>query len=470
MFRFFDPDKFEVHVFSTGKADHQNFIQHAMRGVDWRERVRANADRFHDVRHLKDEHVEMARYVKDKGIHVLIEWDGYARQGERAQGLFALRPAPVQILHQEFLGTSGAQYVDYIVTDKITSPPALADDLYVENFIYMPNHFFSKGHAMQKEVKDPTYGYKRAERPYKLGTGSPVENRCMAPDGVGPAKPSFVFCNFNKFLKNNPDTFRSWLRILRDVPDSMLCLLENPVEGVPHLRRFVSEACEENDSGICGDLSPSEMNDRIHLLPWQANPFDHQMRSMDFCSAMLDSHPYNGHTVAQDALYGGVPIVTRSDGPDMSSRVSTSANAVLGLERLNAYGGLDDYEKIAVELATDRSWHGEVRRKLIDTCLRREPMHPYWDVPRYVRNFQAGLTEAWRRYLTGEGGGGKRNKFEKRHIEVIEDETTRRGTYPEDITRLERRRTEGLKRRFMDGLMAEEDDVVGGRRGRREEL
>lgn len=61
--------------------------------------------------------------------------------------------------------------------------------------------------------------------------------------------------------------------------------------------------------------------ERVGFLPWERNPFDHQARNQDFCNVMLDSWPYNGHTVAQDALYGGVPIITRSDGDDMSSRV-----------------------------------------------------------------------------------------------------------------------------------------------------
>jgi len=100
----------------------------------------------------------------------MIEWDGYARQGERAQGLFALRPAPVQVLHQEFLGTSGALYMDYIVTDEIASP-LCNEHLYTEKFIWMPNHFFSKGHAYQAEVKQPTYDYKPKKSPYGFGFG-----------------------------------------------------------------------------------------------------------------------------------------------------------------------------------------------------------------------------------------------------------------------------------------------------------
>lgn len=277
MFRFFDSKKFEVHIFSMGPPDSPLFIQHAMRGVDWRERVKANVDYFHDVQRFKMEHVKLARFIHEMKIHILIEWDGFARQGERAQGLFALRPAPVQILHQEYLGTSGAQYVDYLFTDRMTSPPSL-EHLYTEKMIYMPNHFFSKGHAVQAEVKPPTYDFPDKQIPYVPGSGSPKTNRCLAPTGD---EPSIVYCNFNKFLKNNPETVRSWIRILREVPGSMLCLLENPDVGVLYLRKFVHEAAgmpsEHPDEFIPGD--GDALNKRIHFLSWTQNPFDHQMRN-----------------------------------------------------------------------------------------------------------------------------------------------------------------------------------------------
>ena len=428
LFRFFDAGKFEVHVFSLGAPDNPAFIEHTMRGVDWRKRVESNVDFFHDVRNLKDDHIGLARYIHSQGIHVLIEWDGYARQGERAQGLFALRPAPVQVLHQEFLGTSGAQYVDYIVTDQVTSPER-HEGLYTEKFIYLPNHFFSKGHALQEEVKKPTHDYAPVQHPYKLGTGAPQENRCLASVEVGPPETSFVFCNFNKFLKNNPETMRSWIKILQSVPDSMLCLLENPSEGVPNLRRFVRE--------VGGDQADA-LNDRIHFLPWQANPFDHQMRAQDFCNVMLDSHPYNGHTTAQDSLYGGVPIVTRADGDDMSSRVTTSANAVLGLSDLNAWGGPERYEEIAINLAQNEKYFESTRKELIDTCLQKNPMHPYWDVPRYTKNLQTGLTMAWDRFLSGKP---------KSHLHVKENDKTKMGTYERDILQLEAERKRELEKK-----------------------
>jgi len=419
IFRFFDPSLVEIHIFSTGPPDHPNFIHGTMRGVDWRQRVIDTVDYFHDVRRYQGDHIGLARYIHKQEIQILIEWDGYARQGERAAGLMALRPCPVQILHQEFLMTSGAQYIDYIITDKVTSPLRL-EHLYTEKFLYLPNHFFSKGHAVQKEVVPPSFEYipkEDKDAPFQLGVGSPQVNACLSSNPLGSDNHedvSFVYCNFNKFLKHNPQTMRSWMRILQEVPNSILCLLENPIEGIPNLRKFVSEATASPQSdGIEGNVFISNINDRIHFLQWEQNPFDHQRRTHSLCNVMLDSHPYNGHTTAQDALYAGVPIVTRSDGDDMSSRVSTSANVVLGLEELNAYNGINEYEDIAIRLGNDETWFSTIRSRLIATCLQKNPMHPYWDVPRYVRAFERGLQMIWESFLDGSAPD---------HVEVVEVE------------------------------------------------
>jgi protein O-GlcNAc transferase len=325
-------------------------------------------------------------------------------------GLMALRSAPIQILHQEFLMTSGAQYFDYIVTDMVTSPPRL-EKLYTEKFLYLPNHFFSKGHAVQREVKPPKLEYvprKNGSTSFEIGVGSPQDNACQSTNplgGVNNNQVSFVYCNFNKFLKHNPMTMRSWIRILRDVPNSILCLLEYPTEGVANLRQFVTHESthavdgENNGSTLRGDKT--DVNDRIHFIKWEWNPFDHQQRTYSLCNAMLDSHPYNGHTTAQDAYFAGVPIVTRSDGDEMSSRVTTSANIVLGLDELNAYDGAREYERIAVRLGKDEAWFASLRARLVESCLWKNQMHKYWDVPRYVRNFERGLKTAWENYLDG---------------------------------------------------------------------
>lgn len=126
----------------------------------------------------------------------------------------------------------------------------------------------------------------------------------------------------------------------------------------------------------------------------------------------------------QDALYGGVPIVTRSDVTDMSARVTTSANVVLGLDELNAYDGVKQYEAIAIRLATNSSFYVRVRSELIDSCLQRNPMHPYWDVARYVKNFETGLKTAWKYFLDGK---------DPEHIRIQETDEAAQGTYDDEI-------------------------------------
>lgn len=105
--------------------------------------------------------------------------------------------------------------------------------------------------------------------------------------------------------------------------------------------------------------------------------------------------------------------MTRSDGKYMSSRVSTSANAVLGMEDLSAEKGPAEYTEIATKLGTNATYFQSVRNKLIGTCLQRNPMHPYWDVSRYVANFERGLKSAWLSYLVGN---------ETSHIYVTEEQ------------------------------------------------
>ena len=93
---------------------------------------------------------------------------------------------------------------------------------------------------------------------------------------------------------------------------------------------------------------------------------------------------------------------------------------MLGLEELNAYDGPKQYEDIAIELGTNAEKYEAIRKRLIDTALQRNPMHPYWDAARYVKNLESGLEQAWERFLSGQ---------EPAIIEVSESEEVARGTY-----------------------------------------
>ena len=97
MFAFHNRDKFEVHVYATSKPDPPFFINTIMRGVDYREKIKDGAEHFHDVSGKSC--AEVIKMMKKVGIHILINWDGYAQNGAKLEGLFGLHPAPIQISH-----------------------------------------------------------------------------------------------------------------------------------------------------------------------------------------------------------------------------------------------------------------------------------------------------------------------------------------------------------------------------------
>lgn len=47
-----------------------------------------------------------------------------------------------------------------------------------------------------------------------------------------------VFCNFNQLYKIDPDIFKIWIKILKQVSNSVLWLLSFPEAGEPNLKTY----------------------------------------------------------------------------------------------------------------------------------------------------------------------------------------------------------------------------------------
>lgn len=214
----------------------------------------------------------------------------------------------------------------------------------------------------------------------KFLQGDPASNGC----GGLPA--SFVYCNFNKHLKFSPDVMRSWLTILQNVDDSVLCLLHNPQDSEKYLMSFVNDFDESLAS-------------RVRFLPFVSSPFENQKRISHVCNAALDTPVYNGHTCSVDALWAGVPVVVYGNTVEMASRVGMSMMTTLGLPEMIAEDQ-DSYNEIAIRMAEDTSWYRSIRRRLISTCYS-SPMNPLWDLRQYVEDLELGFTMVWQNFLSG---------------------------------------------------------------------
>lgn len=123
----------EVFCYSLAPDDNTKF----------RQKIARESEHFVDFAQVQCNGKAADRIYSD-GIHILINMNGYTK-GARNE-IFALRPAPVQVMWLGYPGTSGAPFMDYIVTDRQTSPMELASQ-YSEKLAYMPHTFFVGDHA-----------------------------------------------------------------------------------------------------------------------------------------------------------------------------------------------------------------------------------------------------------------------------------------------------------------------------------
>ncbi|MEO5671411.1 MAG: tetratricopeptide repeat protein [Ramlibacter sp.] len=336
-----DRGKFKVIAFDNGGDD----------GSDYRKRAVAAFDEVVDISSLSD--ADAASAIRRMNVDILVNLNGY--YGQERTGVFSRRPSPVQVNYLGFPGTLGAPYFDYLVADDVVIPPG-SREFYTEKIAYLPHSY------QANDAKRPIAGR--------------AFDRSMA--GLPPH--AFVFCCFNNNYKITPATFDGWMRILRRVDNSCLWLLENNPAAARNLR----QAAEAR--GIDGG--------RL-VFAGHMPPADHLARHA-LADLFLDTLPYNAHTTASDALWAGLPVLTRT-GSTFPGRVATSLLNAIGLPELVA-ATAQDYEDTAVRLAGDREALAALKAKL---AAQRETK-PLYDTALFTRNLEAAYAAMRQRHAAGE--------------------------------------------------------------------
>ncbi|HEX4178827.1 MAG TPA: tetratricopeptide repeat protein, partial [Rhizomicrobium sp.] len=216
-----DREKFEIIALDSGEND-----QSALRT-----RLEKAFDRWISLTGLSDE--QAADVVRDAGIDILVNLNGYF--GQARMGVFARRPAPIQVNYLGFPATLGASFIDYIIADKVVIPKA-EQAFYDEQVVHLPGSY---------QVNDDR--------------GRPMTAVPSRADAGLPAK-GFVFCNFNNAYKLTPETFDSWMRILNQVEGSVLWLLESPAPYAANLRREAEARGAAGDRLLFAPVLPADQH------------------------------------------------------------------------------------------------------------------------------------------------------------------------------------------------------------------
>lgn len=321
----------------------------------WRLRIERESEHFRDISGLTAK--QSAEAIANDGIHVLVNCNGYTK-GARTE-LFALRPAPVQVSFMGFPGTLGAPYIEYFITDVVTSPPELSSRMHSEALLYHPHSYFVNDH---RQTSFPG--------PKAYPSGQLTRAHYNLPEDC------FLFIMHNQLYKLSPDTFDVWARILKRVPNSKIWLLRFPPSGEQRIRQEAAARGLAPDRLVFTDVAGKE---------------EHVARA-GLGDLFLDTPTCNAHTTGTDVLWSGCPMIT-CPGSLFASRVAASLLMAAGLPELIAQD-MNEYEDLAVELATNRPKLAQIRAKIESSRYT----NALFDTERWVRNVEALYWRAWKNF------------------------------------------------------------------------
>jgi predicted O-linked N-acetylglucosamine transferase (SPINDLY family) len=337
LFERHDKSKFDVTAFYFGPDTHDAV----------RARLSAAVDKFIDVRALSDE--DVARLARKLEIDIALDLNGFLQDSRT--NIFAQRAAPIQAGYLAYPGTMGAKFIDYFIADATLIPESLQQH-YTEKIAYLPDSY---------QVSDTTRR---------------ISDETLNREQLGLPQNGFVFCCFNNNYKIMPSTFDRWMRVLNRVEHSVLWLLEDNALAANNLRK------EAALRGISAD--------RLIFAPRMPTP-GHLARHR-MADLFLDTLPCNAHTTANDALLAGLPVLTCT-GETFASRVASSLLNAIGLPELITKTP-EEYEALAIELATNRSRLEQIKEKLANNRLST----PLFDMRLYTRHIEAAYTAMYERY------------------------------------------------------------------------
>lgn len=335
-----DKNRFEIVAFDNGWNDKSAR----------RKRIEETFDELIDISRMSDE--QAAAFIFDKEIDILVNLNGFF--GKPRQGIFAKKPAPIQVNYLGFPGTIGSTYMDYLIADKVVIPKE-SRRYYTEKIVHLPHCYQANDSTRQ------------------------IDGREFSKKELGLPEEGFVFCCFNNSYKILPQIFAIWMSLLRSVPGSVLWLIEDNPDATRHLQQ------EAQARGV----------DAARIIFAKRVPLSEHLGRHQCADLFLDTLPYNAHTTASDALWAGLPILT-STGTSFAGRVASSMLSTLDLpELITTY--VTEYESLAYEIASSPEKLQQIKTKLAKNRFNS----PLFNADLMTRELESAYLAMYKRFQEG---------------------------------------------------------------------
>ncbi|XP_033116203.1 UDP-N-acetylglucosamine--peptide N-acetylglucosaminyltransferase 110 kDa subunit-like isoform X2 [Anneissia japonica] len=399
-------DKVEVFCYALSADD----------GTNFRTKISREAEHFVDLSAVTC-NGKAADRINADGVHILLNMNGYTK-GARNE-IFALRPAPIQAMWLGYPGTSGAPFMDYIITDRNTSPVELAHQ-YSEKLAYMPNTFFIGDHwHMFPHLIDKGLLDKDGKQRNDKNIINALNLKQLAQDNMKPEmngmSDKLPFKTVASSISNAVNAMVSQGQVQISTPQGVIInglaasqtlpkaatgeeVPPNPLVTTRNMYGLPDDAIVYCNFNQLYKIDPSTLSMWVSIIQKVPNsvlwllrfpavgeahltataqqmglpagrvifsnvaPKEEHVRRGQLADVCLDTPLCNGHTTGMDVLWAGTPMVTLP-GETLASRVAASQLYALGCPELVARNR-QEYEDIAVRLGTDPEYLLKVRNKV----------------------------------------------------------------------------------------------------------
>ena len=335
-FAFRNRERFEVYVYSRVKEPDAYTVLY-----------QGQADVWRDVADKEPE--ETAAIVYADQIDILFDLAGHSAGGTLP--VLAYKPAPIQFSGLGYMETTGLCAVDYFLTDTLVDPPGMHEQYFSEKLLYITSQFCYA--SIGTKVYPPS-------------AGAPCKERGWLLFGV-----------FNQYAKVKDEMLLAWREILRRVPRSKILL-----------KSSVFESLEVQDQAYHRIRA---LGFPMGCVLFEEATHDYMERYLEVDIA-LDTYPWPGGGTTCDALYMGVPVVTRYS-KRRSTRFSYGLLQTVGLGELTSTT-MEEYIEKAVALASDIELLDALHKNL-RTMMEQSPL---MDAARYIREVESTYEAAWEKW------------------------------------------------------------------------
>ena len=309
---------------------------------DYSKRLSLSADEFIDISKNSDE--EVAGLTQELGLDIAVDLAGHTQNSRLA--IFSSRLASVHVEYLGFPGTTGTDFIDYILADE-----TIISDISRQHFSESVKNLQSYQPNDPKRIK-PNLNFRKED------FGFPPN--------------AFIYCSFNNSYKINPFIFDIWAQIINRSDHGYLWLSDANHKARENL------TAQAKDRGIDAN--------RIIFAKRMENHSDHLGRYV-IADLFLDTFPYGAHTTASDALFSGLPVLTMP-GQSFQSRVAASLLTSLDLKDLIVQSP-EAYIDLAVKLSKDKILLGKFRELLNKNIVSTQ----FFDMNKYAINIESAYEQ-----------------------------------------------------------------------------